>query len=380
MNLTPYLAFSVEFDLRGYPTLNLEDTSAYPAGVAGQKVWWEVKQPDGIKLPYASEKYPEDSLSIPLRLDSLQKHQRGLYEITMYVKYEGDLAKFTRTFEFGYDAVKLDLEREFDVYTPRLRYRDNTDYDVIHFNVTSSVISWQAEVGYNGAIGTKTADTSIFDLAIDTYYYSAHYKISFSRELVYTHQLYSWLQVLDKYTYATETEAYPPPTIAEMVDAMYCLHEHVLQGCGCGCNDEYMERYQYAAALMLHIYLAVIYDRYQGLEVLLEQFKKATGCFKDKVTNLPIPVFVYTETIIESGTADTLEFDVEEPMTTFNTLYIAGHEILSIHLEGIERKWREGTMLDTPADGTFIFDKESGDWKYGGELQPGMWVKIEYKK
>lgn len=216
MPLVPSISFTVRFDLTGTPTLVLTDTTTYPVGAIGI---YTITQPDGYVRTgnFASPDVTSSggTFSELLRLSSTGGIQNGQYT----VKYEirtTDLviSTYTRTWQMGYDAVYLDLREEFDVFTPQLRYYDDTVYSVANWNNGAVTRSW---TGVSTPTGTKTSSGVYLDMADSGDYYDANYTITLSSSLLYTHQVYPWLTVQETVSRTVTTYAETPPTVTALI-------------------------------------------------------------------------------------------------------------------------------------------------------------------
>lgn len=217
MPLVPSISFTVRFNLTGTPTLVLTDTTTYPAGAIGI---YTITQPDGYVRTgnFASPDVTSSggTFSETLRLSSTGGIQNGQYT----VKYEirtTDLviSTFTRTWQMGYDVVDLKMREEFDVFTPRLRYFDDTVYSVANWTNGAVTRYW---TGVSTPTGTKTSSGVSLDMVHTGNYYDANYTITLSSSLLYTHQVYtSWLTVQETVTKTVTTYAETPPTVTALI-------------------------------------------------------------------------------------------------------------------------------------------------------------------
>lgn len=217
MPLVPSISFTVRFNLTGTPTLVLTDTTTYPVGAIGI---YTITQPDGYVRTgnFASPDVTSSggTFSELLRLSSTGGIQNGQYT----VKYEIQttdlvISTFTRTWQMGYDAVTLNMREEFDVFTPQLRYYDDTVYSVANWNNGAVTRSW---TGVSTPTGTKTGSGLYLDMIHTGNYYDANYTITLSSSLLYTHQVYSsWLTVQETVSRTVTTYAETPPTVTALI-------------------------------------------------------------------------------------------------------------------------------------------------------------------
>lgn len=304
MDLTSYLSFDVKFDLTAYPTLKLTDTTAYPVGVTGQRVWYEVQQPDSINIPTTSVVYPASLItSIPLRVDENGKYLKGQYIVRMHVLHESDESIFTRLWEMTYDEVDLDLIEDVDVFTPAFLYRDRTNYAVTTYSIASQSNTWQALIN-GGSIGTVNAsNTDDFDMLYSGNYYDALYAITFQKLLTYQHSVYSWLSVDEKYDQSINLDVYAPPSICSLIlrlDAVWAkLFVHLD---GCGCTSKYKCDYEFAATLLSHILTKVRHNSLSIIFTLLDTYIRNTNPYViSTLTHTNTPILPYNLTATCEG-------------------------------------------------------------------------------
>lgn len=211
------LSFSVRFNLTGTPTLVLTDTtSSPPAGLVGI---FAITQPDGytrtgnINSPDITS--AGGSFSFPLTLDSSGEVQRGTYTIVYTGNAPGYLStNFTRAFQFQYIPVSLNLRKEFNVFTPDLKYYDDTVYSVSNYSNSAVTRAWSA---VSIPTGTITGSTATLNLIFGGQYYDANYTISLTSSLLYTHTTYNWLTVQETISKTFNTYAQTPPGSAVLV-------------------------------------------------------------------------------------------------------------------------------------------------------------------
>ena len=211
------VSFNVKFDLTGVPSLVLTDTtSSAPTGLVGI---FEITQPDkytrsgDINSPDVSS--AGDDFTYPLRLDSLGKTQCGTYTIKYTANAPGYLSTdFTRTFVFQYVASELVLTEDFDVFTPELRYLDDTVYAQSGYTNSSVSRSWSA---ISTPTGTITGTAQIFDMKYNTKYYSAVYSVSLTSALTYTSTTYPWLTIQESLSGTASSCAGVPPGVEEII-------------------------------------------------------------------------------------------------------------------------------------------------------------------
>jgi hypothetical protein len=247
-------SFNVKFDLDGTPTLVLTDTTtAPPAGLVGI---FEIIQPDGYVRTgnISSPDIPSagSSFSFILTLDSSGQVQRGSYTIKYTAAAPGYISTdFTRTFQFQYAPVVLNLIEEFDVFTPKLEYIDSTVYQVSNYNNTNVVRIWTA-VSIPTGIITSTAAT--FDIKYNNKYWDAYYTITLSAQTLYTHQVYPWLTVEETITKTINTYAETPKTLLQIVVLISSLKTKIDQAVDTVSDlEQVIADFDYAQSLFVHI-------------------------------------------------------------------------------------------------------------------------------
>lgn len=366
MDLSAFLSFGVEFDLSGYPTLKITDTSAFPGGAVIDDIQFSVQQPDGIELPCPNI-LPGAQTQQLIRLAADNQYARGQYVITMRVYCETDESVLKRTFEMAYETVKPKLVEDFDLLTPKLLYKDETIYDVIGFTVTSAVTEWQADI--NG-IGEKTSNTGILDLIYLGEYYSAEYLINFEKFINYQSDVYSWLTVKDRLFESIGTRAVQPPSLQQILVAINALRlDAAKKTCGGGCD--LFCTYTLAVALLQNIITAISVDDVSNLGSMLEQLINISK-LSIAVTDDILVAWDYTAIVSVPGgglSIHTIEDDIIDPVTSYTASILENKTIDDVFIGGIRRKCVEGTASDVPAEGTFIFVKAAGQLKYGGVLE-----------
>lgn len=209
--------FNVKFDLISIPTLVLTDTTVSPpTGLVG---FFTITQPDGytrtgnISSPDIASS--GGVFSFPLRLDSTGNVQNGEYKIIYTASAPSVVSNdFTRVFQFSYTPVDLVMVNSFDVFTPSLKYVDNTIYQSSGYNASSVARLWTATSTPTGAI---TGTTQLLDLIKVGKYYDAFYNIKLDSTITYTHQVYTYLTIQEKISKTIETYAQTPPSLDQII-------------------------------------------------------------------------------------------------------------------------------------------------------------------
>jgi hypothetical protein len=278
------MSFNVKFDLDGIPTLVLTDTTGTPpAGLVGI---FEIIQPDGY-IRSGDINSPDitvagGSFSYTLMLDSEGQVQRGGYTIKYTAAAPGYLSTdFTRTFQFQYLPVTLNMVEQFDVFTPKLEYIDSTNYQVSNYNHTTVTRLWTA---VSVPTGTLTSTASTFDIKYNNKYWDAYYTISLSASSVYTHQVYSWLTVEETITKSINTYAETPPQVDDIIDLIVILKNTLENQVDTVSEfNQTREDFEYAQSLFTHILdrikvanLTSIYRDLKDLIALLHNYQIPT--------------------------------------------------------------------------------------------------------
>lgn len=247
------IGFTVKFDLISTPTLVLTDTSTYPAGAVGI---YNITQPDGYTRT-GNFNSPDvtvsgGTFSSLLRLSSTGGVQNGEYVIEYEIKTVDDVVTtFTRTFQVAYDAVNLNLREDFDVFTPKLRYFDDTNYQRSNFNNGPVTRSWSVT---SVPTGTKTSSTNSIDLIHNNNYYDAYYNGTFTASTLYTHQVYTWFTVDERVSRSFTSYAQTPPGLIAIVTEISGLKTELNERINTG-NEfgQIKADFEYAQTLFVHI-------------------------------------------------------------------------------------------------------------------------------
>lgn len=256
MDLSSYISFLVKADITDVaaPIWTLTDNSVYPVGVVPTGIF-TITQPDGITRTgtFTSPDISGGVLttSIALRLTSDLLLQQGEYTIKYEVAADGYVPTLlSRTFTVTYTKSTVVLTELFDLFTPSLEYRDDTVYSAGNFTQTITR-GWSAIIG---TVGTLTGTNSAtFDLKYGASYYDAAYTISFTATLLYQSSAYSFLSIADRLTKTVNTDAYTPPSSAQLVTDLTSLKTK-LDGLINSCQnyDTVKADYEYAYTLYTH--------------------------------------------------------------------------------------------------------------------------------
>jgi hypothetical protein len=277
MDVTALLSLKVTFDLTGNPKLQLQDTSSYPPGVAETlKGFFVIRQPDGISMAEGNINAPNitwDGVQLPvfeksLRLASDGKHQRGRYVITYSVLSGADLSTIVHDFEFNYQEIVPQLTELFDTFTPKLQYRDDTNYAQGDYLIVSKTVGWGAVIG---TFASANGSADLFDLVANGHYYDAAYTVSFSRNVTYQHFIYSWLYIKEHYAQTIHTTANTPPPKDSLTAYLTQIKARISGKC-CEQKDAALQTYLVAAALLFHIFKRLCAGQTTGLNDYFKEF------------------------------------------------------------------------------------------------------------
>jgi hypothetical protein len=291
MPVIPNISFNVRFDLTGVPTLVLTDTSTIPAGGVGI---FNITTPDGYTRT-GSFTTPDitasgQSFSLALFLSSAGSIQNGQYNIEYKIKTTDNvISTFTRNWQMAYEVPVVNLRNDFDVFTPRLRYYDDTNYQVSNFNNGAVTRTWAWSSVPSGA---QSGSGAYIQLQYNSAYYDAYYTITLTASTLYTHQVYTWLTVNETVAKTVNTYAATPPTPLQFVTLISALKTELDRRV-----DEVLDLqnakndFEYAEGLFMHIIdklrvqdLSSIYRDLNDLIAVLHNYQIPTYV----PTNLPI--------------------------------------------------------------------------------------------
>ena len=247
------ISFTVRFDLTGVPTLVLTDTSTIPSGGVGI---FNITTPDGYTR-YGNFSSPDitasgQSFSIPLFLSSTGSIQNGEYNVEYQIKTLDDVVSdFTRNWQMAYEVPVVTLREDFDVFTPRLRYYDDTVYQVSNFNNGAVTRSWAWS---SVPSGNQSGSGASIQLQYNSAYYDAYYTVSLTSSVLYTHQVYTWLTVNETVSKTVNTYAATPPTLLQLVTLISALKTEVDRRVDEVIDlQETRNDFEYSVSLFMHI-------------------------------------------------------------------------------------------------------------------------------
>lgn len=299
-DLSSYIDFSVRVEMgQSSPQIFLNDTSQYPSGIQDDITgYFSIKSPDG-GIDSGSWSNPDvtwdgsqlTQKNFNARLNDKGVMQRGEYTITYYVDHPNYVPTvLSRTFNFQFDTPELNLVERFDVFTPSLKYYDQTNYNVGGYTSYFTSKTWAATSIPTGAL---VGLDSIFDLAYSSEYYDAIYNISFSSTVIYSSNTYSYLQVQNSYAKTLIAQANTPPAIQDLVGYLNDLKDELDENINnCTLYEEYKKRYEYAASILFNILQSCKVGLTLPLKKYVEEFLSVTN-------NFVTPPYVNTNQIIQ---------------------------------------------------------------------------------
>lgn len=324
-DLSSYIDFTVRIEMgQSSPKMFIEDTSDYPSGVNEDITgYFSIKSPDG-GIDSGSWTNPDvtwdgaelTQKEFDARLNDKGVMQRGSYTIAYYVDHPDYIPTvLTRTFNFQFDVPEFKLVERFDVFTPSLRYIDQTNYSVGDYNTIVTLKTWTASsIPTGNILGFST----IFDLAYGSEYYDARYDITFLSNTSYNSITYPYLSVSNEYFKSFSTYANTPPAIHDLVGYLNDLKDELDENVNnCTLYEEYKKRYEYAASILFNILQSCKVGLTLPLKGYVEEFLSI-------VNNFVTPPYVNTNEIIppydcgeETPTAGSLvlldEFVIGDP-------------------------------------------------------------------
>jgi hypothetical protein len=298
-DLSSYIDFSVRFDLTtGTPKMILTDTSSYPSGVDEDITgYFSITSPD-MGTDSGSWSSPDvtwdgDELTtkeLVLRLNDKGNIQAGNYTVVYNVDHPSYTPTvLSRTFNTSYVAPTLNLVEDFDVFTPELKYYDQTSYGIPGYSHTIDRY-WEA---YSTPTGWLVDTTSVFDMVYESEYYDAEYSIYLSVNVIYESDTYSYLSIEDIIIKTGTAFANTPPSIDDLVGYLNDLKDELDANVN---NDslysEYKSRYEYASSLLFNIKESCRAGLLTPLSHYVSEFLSITN-------NFVTPPYTNTDEVIE---------------------------------------------------------------------------------
>ena len=363
------ITFDVQLQRNGNSlTVVVHDLSLYPDGAKGI---YTITEPDGYvrqgdwnspdvlsTLDGTTDLY---SSIDNLRLSSTNEIQCGTYTFNLQIKTTDNvITSFTRTAVVSFKRPKHSLREEFDVFTPELKYYDDTNYQASNFNLTFTQRGWYVtSSAFSG--GIDSSDTSV-DIVSSGDYYDATYSISFDTSLEYQHQVYAWLSVTDTVSTSLTTYAETPPTLTEIVQQISALRtlQESLQN-SCRPYERVKADFEYAQDLFVHILDKIKWNDMPSIYVdLKELIYVLHNNHIPTYTALNVPIDPY---VFDGGAGSiwgtivgtiTLQTDLVNYITTRINASLNGYNLDSLN----------DVTITTPANNNIlIYDSTTSLWK-----------------
>lgn len=356
-NLSSKISFNVRFLFTGTPSIQLTPVTTLTLSEQVDLVgYFKITQPDGIseQQDYVTPDvyWNGSALTVPiktLRLGSDQKYQKGIYQIVLYADHpDYTPGEHSKTFTFDFKQVTQVISRKFDLYTPELKYVDETNYTKAGYSILSQSSSWS---GISPAGNLTPSTTATFDLAIGGDYYDSSYNVAYSKTVIYQDSSNAWLSVAVGYTYSDSAKSYIP---ASMSTLLTYLNNLKARKDARACDDSLNALYEKAGVLYQHIRSRVCAQNTDGLKEYFEEFYRLTHNYQNVVyqnTGGVIPAYDFTTGCGGSGSATggTLYIRPTIGATSFTVTLPAGTAITSI-----TRTTRKGITASATTDPDYL--------------------------
>ena len=299
-NLSSKISFNVRFLFTGTPSIQLTPVTTLTLSEQVDLVgYFKITQPDEISehQDYVTPDvyWNGSALTVPvktLRLGSDQKYQKGIYQIVLYADHpDYTPGEHTKTFTFDFKEVTQVISRKFDLYTPELKYVDETNYTKPGYSILSQSSAWS---GTSPAGNLTPSTTATFDLAIGGGYYDSSYNVSYSKTVIYQDSSNAWLGVAVGYIYSDNAKSYIP---ASMSTLLVYLNELKAKKDARTCDSLLNALYEKTAVLYQHIRSRVCARNTDGLKEYFEEFYRLTHNYQNVVyqnTGGVIPAYDFT--------------------------------------------------------------------------------------
>lgn len=294
-SLTGQISFTVNFDFAsGVPAIVIQPSTSIPSGDQPNLTgYFSITQPDGItttgdhtSIAWNGSGY--NSHSVPLRLASDQLYQKGDYTVVFYAACTGyDDGTFSRSWNMQYRPVTQVLTNLFDCFTPSLKYKDETNYGVGNYSVTTQTRAWSAV----STAGNPTGTAAIFDLAISGEYYDCSYAINYIKTVNYLHTSNSWLTVNEKFDVDITAAAFIPTSMEVQLGYLISLKAQRDSAQNCTTHDRLDQLFEDANSLWQYMRARVCTVNTVGLVDTFNEFYRLTH-------NYVLPVYVNTNAVI----------------------------------------------------------------------------------
>jgi hypothetical protein len=268
-DLSAYIAIGVVLDNSGPgPVIRINDTSAYPLGVAQNvKGILNIQEPDGISVGNTDFTHPDIYYSAgqlvqavyPLRLANNQRFQsNGVgYTITYQVQATGySNTTLVKTFTFNYNPVTQVITPGFDNFTPSLKVVDATSYGQAGFNFVSVNQQWGAVINNVLGVNQSISGSGVsFDLNYQGNYYDSGYQVTLTAIVSYQLPgLNTFVTLLDKYTLIETFQSEIPPTLLQLLASLTTLKSQLdAAQNNCATFAALQDNYGFAVSVYTHM-------------------------------------------------------------------------------------------------------------------------------
>lgn len=344
-DLSAFIDFSVKINVTGgTPVMILTDTSAYPVGVPpGITGYFSVTSPDGgvDSGSWSSLDVTwNGSILTPknqnLRTASDGQVQQGSYTVTYYATHASYAPTvLSRTFTFSFTKPTLDIDENFDVFTPELSYTDSTSYGVSNYDAPTITRAWNVTSTPTGAI---TGSSVSLDLIYLGNYYDADYTGTFTVDLLYQHSTYDYLTVELELTESLSSSADTPPDCSAVIEYLSDLKAEMDASDSCSyLYKDLKAKYEYASSLLNHIKTAGAAGDYSSISDYLAEYILVTN-------NYVTPAYTNTNAVIDGydfscfggGDGDTVtsySWTQSGDSTTYTNAVLSGKTIIALFKE-----------------------------------------------
>ncbi|GAB3024333.1 hypothetical protein GCM10027051_31190 [Niabella terrae] len=281
--LNSYLKVNTVLDFStGTISLAIINVDTMPA-LTGVTVTATVKQPDGIEMPVTMVVNTTAPLgatgSRQLRLDSLGKPQKGQYVVEVKVNADGyDETTLYEPLVSNYGGKRLLLEADFNLFTPALFVRDNTDANVSGWTNTGLTKAWELVIGDSGSIGVSASDsTGDLDLKYNGNYYDAEYSVDCTATVEFQSVVNDKFSFIDTWVGAGDFEAFQLMPQSELEAAYDYLETQGFGGSYPSDVKKAFEQYDYFVSRLCgtinsqvsaaYLYFQTTYNNHKALPV-----------------------------------------------------------------------------------------------------------------
>lgn len=309
-NLDAYIDFNVTLSKgSGSSSLLLSDPDNYPPGVDVTLLgYFIITQPDTITITgsYAVPDIEWDGSELStatkqLRLRAAGEFQQGVYTIVYHVAAPGyDETVLTKTFDLSFTTPELDIEDDFDVFTPQLLVTDETDYAQAGMTLDNVSRSWEATIiSVEGTNEDISGSVQTFNLSYFGSYYDSRYDITLISTVTYLiDSPDDWVTIEVILEKAETLYAFIPPSITDLLEMLTTYKGTVDAGnciCGTACVDNCTNlkaTYSLAVSIYTHIVERGRNGQTAGLDAYVIQLQKL-------LSNCVTPTYENTNEAIE---------------------------------------------------------------------------------